>query len=293
MSEVLVVGNVTKDVYLRLDNRLNKFEVDGEGVTWLDLAFDGSSHQFYARHSVFGGAAVTLEVLSRFGITAKIAGNKMGFANGQLTEATDAIPEIYRYILSQDDNITYFGPSQQRAAKWQPPSDGIDWVFIDRSACVSRELAEEILSYLESAPNIKLAFFACKRAQMAAGEVHMCKLKERADLIFTEVKNAADCSEKCICIGRDYIQFGNERVDWSLQERQDMMTHLTTDSIIAASILGATVLGKSAGESLLLARANVENANLDGALNLNRLEEMVVGENYRVGKVEKKEEQND
>ena len=32
MSKILIVGNVTKDVYLRLDNRLNKFETDQNDI---------------------------------------------------------------------------------------------------------------------------------------------------------------------------------------------------------------------------------------------------------------------
>jgi len=293
MSEVLVVGNVTKDVYLRLDNRLNKFEVDSVGVTWLDLAFNGSSHQFYARHSVFGGAAVSLEVLSRFGLSTKIVGSNIGFLGGELTETAEVIPETYRYILCQDDNIAYFSPSRIVAAKWQAPSEPVKWIFIDRSTCVSREMADEILNYLESVPETKLAFFVCKRTSLASGETHMQRLKERANLLFTDVVDELCDRTKCVCVAKDFIQFGEKRVEWSLQERQDLMTHLTTDSIIAASILGAVVLGKTEELGLLLAKANVENANLDGTINLNRLEEMIVGENYRVGKVEKQEESND
>lgn len=291
MSGVLIVGNATKDVYLRLDNRLNKFEVDKNNTTWLDLAFNGSSYPFYARHSVFGGVTVTLEVLSRFGLETEIAGSTMKFENGDLLNLE--IPDVYRYILSQDDNIAYFGPSQTKAAKWQTPSDSVDWIYVDRSACISREIADDILNYLDGTTGVKLAIFNCKRTRLATGEIHMQKLKERADLIFVEAEQDACDAAKCVCIGKNFIQYGDSRVDWSLQKRQDMMTHLTTNSIIAASILGAITLGKSVAEALLLARANVENANLDGALNLSRLEEMIVGEDYRVERTNKQEKQDD
>lgn len=41
MSKVLIVGNVLKDVYLNLDGRGGEFELDGAGVPWLDVAFNG------------------------------------------------------------------------------------------------------------------------------------------------------------------------------------------------------------------------------------------------------------
>ena len=279
---MLIVGNVTKDVYLRLDGRRNKFEMDGDGVAWLDLAFNGASHYFYARHAVFGGAAVSLEVLSRFGLGARIAGSEMGFYDGQLADT--GVSEIYRYVLCRDDDIVYFSPSERRATKWQAPEESIDWIYVDRSVEISRELTEEILKYLDSATRVKLALFVGKRTN----KMHMHKLKERADLIFTEVEGEECVADKCICISKDVIRFGGKQIDWSLR-RQDLMTHLTTNSIIAASILGAVAKGKSVDETLLLARANVENANLDGALDLKRLEEMIVGEDYRVKNEIKKE----
>ena len=292
MTRVLIVGNVTKDVYLRLDDRQNRFEVDDKEVAWLDLAFDGSSYSFRARHAVFGGAAVSLEVLSRFGLAAKVAGSKARFIDGELTGTAGEVPGAYRYILCQDDSIAYFNPSQVTVAKWAAPSPSADWIFIDCSAGVTRDLAENILEYLRAAENTKLAVFDSKQARIMSGEMHMHFLKERAELIFAEAEDDADCAAKRVWIGKDYVQHGDMRAYWSLQEKQNLMTYLTTDSIIAASVLGAAALGKTVEEGLLLATANVENANLDGALNLNRLEELVVGENYRVEKITKQEKQN-
>ena len=68
MSKILIVGNVTKDVYLRLDNRQNNFETDQNDIKWLDLAFDGSTHKYYNRVSIYGGASISLEVFKRFDI---------------------------------------------------------------------------------------------------------------------------------------------------------------------------------------------------------------------------------
>ena len=52
MSKILIIGNVLKDVYLKLDNRQNDFEEDAQGIQWLDLAFNGAKHGFFKRTSV-------------------------------------------------------------------------------------------------------------------------------------------------------------------------------------------------------------------------------------------------
>jgi len=288
MSDVLIVGNVTKDVYLRLDNRQNRFERDQNETVWLDLAFDGSSHNFYERHSVFGGAAVTLEVLSRFGLAAKIMGSELGFESGQLTG--QIVAEVYRYILCQDENIAYFCPSHTVAAQWQEPTGDAKWIYMDRSACGSRELVEKIWNYVESRPDVKLALYDCGRDNLVDAEVYIQNLEARAEWIFTEVEKKCGEDGKYIYIGEGRVRVSDKRIRWSLQDRQDLMTHLTTNSIIAASMLGALVGGKSVEEALLLARANVESADLNGTLSLTRLEEMTVGENYRVENISDKQE---
>ena len=86
MGSILIVGNIVKDIYLRLDERQNVFEKDSNNIPWLNLGFDGSSHKFFRRTSIYGGAAVTLEVLNKFGVEAEISGAKLRYENGELIE---------------------------------------------------------------------------------------------------------------------------------------------------------------------------------------------------------------
>ena len=76
---ILVVGNILKDVYLNLDSRTEKFEVDKDGVKWLDFGFNASEHHYFSRESSLGGAAVSLEVLSKMGINTTVTGSKLQF----------------------------------------------------------------------------------------------------------------------------------------------------------------------------------------------------------------------
>ena len=95
---ILIVGNILKDVYLSLDERQNKVETDENGTPWMDVAFNGESHPFFSRTSVFGGAAVTLEVFKKLGIEASISGTDFQFEK-------ELIP-------------------------------GADWMFLPRIACI-------------------------------------------------------------------------------------------------------------------------------------------------------------
>ena len=57
-------------------------------------------------------------------------------------------------------------------------------------------------------------------------------------------------------------------------ERVDKLTHLSAYSIMAATILGGFVLGETVEESLKMAKANVENSNLDSVLTLEEMKNL-------------------
>ena len=65
---ILVVGNILKDVYLNIDTRKENLETDSRNIKWLDVSFDASEHRFFNRESSLGGAAITLEVLEKWGL---------------------------------------------------------------------------------------------------------------------------------------------------------------------------------------------------------------------------------
>ena len=184
MSSILIVGNITKDVYLRLDNRQNNFETDQNDIKWLDFAFDGSTHKYYNRVSIFGGASISLEVLTRFGLQAEISGTTASFLDGQFI-AKDA-DTVYRYILCQDRHVSYLSPSNYAQTTWEVPNESVDWIYLDRSANISPKLAEEIVEYLELNHQSKLALFVGKYSNVNAN--HMRDLFNHASLVITDLK---------------------------------------------------------------------------------------------------------
>ena len=119
MSKILIIGNVLKDVYLKLDGGHNAFEQDEAEINWLELGFNGESHNFTHRTSVYGGAAVSLAVLNKLGIEASILGSKAEVHDGEVSWSGE--PADYRYIFCYKNGITYFTPHERRTTEFRIP----------------------------------------------------------------------------------------------------------------------------------------------------------------------------
>ena len=129
---IIIVGNVLKDVYLNLDNRTESFESDKHGTKWFDLSFNASEHYFFSREANLGGAAISLEVLSKLGLPATITGSNLQPTPDGLTANGPA--ETYRYILITDGGASYFTPTRHVVTTFDPPAEPVDYLYIDRSA---------------------------------------------------------------------------------------------------------------------------------------------------------------
>lgn len=287
MSKILVIGNVLKDVYLKLDERQNNFEQDERGIDWLDLSFNGAEHRFFRRTSVYGGAAVTLSVLGRLGINSQIMGSNAEYKNGEIIWQGD--PAGYRYIFCHHGEITYFVPSERKATDWQMPKDIPEWILVDRSTFISERLVDEIKNFRKFSPTTKLAVHA-ERDKSPLGQ----RLAEMADLLFIEEEPPVHSEEnivdkidlgqpekRLVChITPQKIIFGEAEESWQLS-RTDMMTHLTVYNTIVATILGVISSGGSLTDAVLWARINAEQATLDGSLSGRRLKELVAEERQK------------
>ena len=281
MSKILIIGNVLKDVYLKLDDGpQNDFETDENDIRWLDLAFNGAAHTFYHRTSVYGGAAVSLAVLSRLGVDAGILNSKTEFKNGELVWLDE--PSDYRYIFCREGEITYFVPSKRKVTDWTMPSGTPEWILVDRSTNVSEKLVDEVKNFIKFSPATKLAVHAEKK-MTAAGQ----RLAEMADVLFLEDEPAVHTEEKIVdkveldqpntqlvChISPRKISLGEAEESWSLS-RTDMLTHLTVYSTIVATVLGVLSVGGSPESAVLWARLNAEQATLEGSLTARKLKEL-------------------
>ncbi len=287
MSKILIIGNVLKDVYLRLDERQNDFEKDEQGINWLELAFNGSAHSFVRRTSIYGGAAVSLSVLNELGIDAGILNSKTEMKAGELIWSDD--PSDYRYIFSYGGGISYFVPKERKPTDWTMPSDTPEWILVDRSTNVSDRLVDELKNFLKFSHGTKLAVHV-ERHTTPAGQ----KLSDMADVLFVEDEPIVHTNEKIVdkievdepstqlvChITPRKLFFGEAEESWSL-DRADMMTHLTVYSTIVATVLGVITAGGTPADALLWAKLNAEHATLDGSLSASRLRELARAEHAK------------
>ena len=264
--KIFIVGNVLKDVYLNLDTRSKDFETDKRNVKWLNLSFDASKHCFYNRHSSLGGAAVTLEVMKKMGLNAEISDSALNFSDEQ--PAQNVEPDFYRYILVSDDGVAYFAPTNTRESEFKPSEDKIDYIYVDRSACLTQETVGKINQYLDEHKGVELVVYLKAEVNPYASE-----LAKRADLVFTETKNEEPADNE-IFISESEVSY-QDIVEPIAIERVDKMTHLSAYSIIAGTVLGGFVLGNTVEDSFKLARANVENSTIDSVLGIEELKELI------------------
>ena len=271
MSKILIVGNVLKDTYLRLNEHHEDFETDANGIKWINWGFDDSDHEFFSRESVFSGAVVTLEVLKRFGLDAHIYNESQSDIPSGTIKAVN-----FRYILCAGDQISYLVPSEKHPTKFTATSISNDysWIFIDRSAIISRELVTNLLQAIESQKNTKLAVYAPKRINKSIEP-----LFERANLIFTDHPISITNTKAEICeISETGAKMAGKSVKFRGLRKTALFTHLTTYSIISATILGSKIINKSKEDQLLMAKMNIENTKLDQSLPVEKLEELAAEE---------------
>ena len=305
---ILVVGNIIKDVYLSLDDRQNNFEQDENGTPWMDWAFNGSSHPFFARTSVFAGATVTLEVFKKMNLDASISGSDFSFEKEINPEAfgiskvqdnlsiTAHIADSYRYILTSGDNVSFLVPSERVETKWSAPSDVVDWIYVDRSAEVTNELVDKIKSYIGITGKTRLAVFAAvnnnENVQIdmrsnTTGEKTVNEAMEElirvANVVFTNGDLTEVRPNGVICtINKNEIRAGNFVRRYKVS-KHGLMTHLTSDSIISATIFGAIINGASTKDALELAALNVENSKITESVSLKELQDMLISKRESEG----------
>lgn len=262
---ILIVGNVLKDVYLNLDTRKD-FETGKNGTNWLDLEFNASIHHYFSRTSSFGGAAVTMDVFKNLGLYSAISGS-----NYQVDAETKPLASTYRYILVADGGVSYFVPNDKKATVFMRPIVPVDYIFVDRSAEIEDKAANDIMEYLKFSTSTKLILYYKDSMNPA-----LSSLLEKASLVFVENKAELPESfpqEKIVHISENEIST-NDITESIATPRIDTLTHLSAYSIISATVLGCFILGKTTEESLRLAKINVENASLNSVLPLKELENL-------------------
>ncbi|MBQ6570795.1 fructose-bisphosphate aldolase class I [Candidatus Saccharibacteria bacterium] len=253
MSRIVIFGNVIKDVYLDMNGE--KSERDEDDVEWMDIGFNGGSHFYAERTAMLGGAKVTQEVLRELGVESEIMGGETA--------------KEYRYILCKNDKISYFVDRKKAATEFITPASDAQIIIVDRSAGITKTFVEALLNYKKQNRRA-IIIYSAKNPTNEAEK----RLAKEADLLFANFVVAGRKDGQNCWLDKDGMKVGKKSVKWKL-ERAEMMTHLTVYSVAMATMLAAVIKGKSAGEALLFAKANVENSKLNRSLNFEKLEEIV------------------
>ena len=282
---ILIVGNVVKDVYLDLDSHTESLETDNNGTDWLNLSFDATEHHFKERTSNYGGAAISLEVLQKMGLPAMIADSDFHFE--ETGPAPTSTAENHRYILTSKHGTTYFTPSVAMPSTFTTPTTPVDYIFIDRSANLSESATDRINGYLNFSHDTKLILYVKDPT-----DTRFAGLIRHANLIFLEKPTPKPGSpeppfrrsrsifanfpeDRIITISESGLGYGPIHESLSIS-RINTLTHLSAYSIIAATILAGFILGKTVEYSLKMARVNVENSTLSSTLTYPDLEDLVL-----------------
>ena len=272
-----MVGNVIKDVYLNLDDRTENFELDKHNIKWLNLEFNASEHHFFSRESSLGGAAVTLEVLSKLNLPTTVSNSDLKFTPDGLI--TNQPTKTHRYILVTSGKVSYFTPTNYTTTTFATPGDSYDYLYIDRSAELTSEAARLIMNYLSISHRTKLVIYLRN-----LDNPNLNQLLPQADLVFYE-NNRGDAEDstalqslhidptKLIHISNNSLSYLDIH-ETIFVDRIDVFTHLSIYSIASATILGSFILGNSVEKSLKMARINIENSRLDSTLDLAKLQEI-------------------
>lgn len=255
-QDILVIGNYTKDVYLRLDPTKNHSEKDHAATPWLDFAFDGSSHYYFSRVPILGGSAITEEIFRHF---------QLYFYSLH----AQSIP--YRYILSLEDQVHYLSPQNFPENFWLTPVIAPRWIFIDRSANLSQQSSRAIASYLKANPSCLLAIFISQYSK--AFLPHMQELINLAKFKITDLKQPRLISD--LEISETEIKTKNYIGKWSQREKDALKTHLSINQTIAATFFASLCVGYDELSALKLTLANLENASLSSTTSHAKLLEYI------------------
>ena len=277
--DILVVGNVLKDVYLNLDDRTESFETDKNNVKWLDFSFNASEHHFFNRNCNLGGSAISLEVLEKMGLKTSVSDSDLSLSDDGLI--TTSPIETHRYILINEDQVSYLTPTEHKLTDFTPPAEAVEYLYIDRSANLNSNTAKKISAYLDISSKTKLVLYIRN-----FHNPNLNNLLPRASLVFyekpTDFANSSIeekqileqiSPSKIIYLSESELSYLDITENISL-DRVDILTHLSINSILSATILAGFILGFSVEFSLKMARANIENSRINITLSLPKLKEL-------------------
>jgi hypothetical protein len=299
---IYIVGNITKDVYLRLDEREQKTYADENGVSWLSVPFDARPISYRGRKSVLGGTAVSADVFKRFKLVPLVAGAELKFKNEYDLSAESKLGAVYRYILASGEQPAIFAPSDSDLTVWERPVGQPNVIYLDRACKLNLRQRDDIIKYLKENQRVALALWA------NSGTLKLPDYTSSlggVELVFVDTKDLGlrateesavktidrfhelGAATVVVIAGSDIYASNKKQLlkaSWALGslEQRNLFTNLTTDTLLSSNFLGGYALDRPLHECLLLAKYGVQNADLEAARTIGWLDERIAGKTHEV-----------
>jgi len=271
MSTITIIGNVTRDTYLALDANQATLETAQQGIPVLVAPFDNRHNlKYFQDTTTLGGSAITQDIFGIFEVDCELIGDPMESEDPTLTD---------RYILTANNHPLHLFPSRIPYSPFVVPDAPPDYIYIDRSASLDLATARAIINYLHAHRGVKLALFVSKRFE-TTDHPYETDLIARADIIISDIN--LDTASPTLHITERLLSYGHLSVELQPTPKNRLMTTLTSNTLIAAAFLAARIRGLNPSESLLYAKATLENSTLTASPSLQKLKEITMDHSYTV-----------
>lgn len=167
------VGDIFSDVFIQLREEETLVETDEDGKSWLKLPF-GSKPPYDGATTInaVGPSPNASVAAARLGLKvdllAWLGGDKVarqtreyldqsGIGHRNLVGDDTKISNTY-YVLRRKAERTILVKNEDYDYQWRPPVSRPDWLYLSLISDQSWRLHEEMLAYLETQPEVKLAF---------------------------------------------------------------------------------------------------------------------------------------
>lgn len=188
---MLAVGDIFTDAFIKLSEDVANVTKDDDGKSWIHIPFGGRPpyEEVEIVQSV-GPSPNSAVSFARLGLNSSLmswlgddeAGKEsMGYlkaqrVNTQLVTQKRGEKSNYYYVLRLGAERTILTKDEKYEYEWKTPADRPDWLYLASISEDAEKLQEDLLTYLEENPDIKLAF--------QPGTFHFKMDKQRLQPIF-------------------------------------------------------------------------------------------------------------
>lgn len=208
--QLLMIGDIFTDAFIKLDEKSSKIIKEKDGVEWLAVPF--GQKPAYDRVDIVrsvGPSPNAAVSAARLGCDVSLmawlgddeAGEKSleyladeDIDTTLVDQAKNTLSNYY-YVLRYGADRTILVKNEKYSYTWKTPAKKPDWIYLSLIAKESWPLHEKLAEYLEKNPEIKFALQP-GTFHFAWGAKKMAKLYRRAEIVVLNREEAVDVTKK-------------------------------------------------------------------------------------------------